>query len=275
MDLRTILVTGLAVASSGQLLSAQTILSDDRVVPVQTFTFAPTQTPTQTPTSNSSTGLLMLQSQVVSARPVPVSTRLLSTRVVAVSTAPASQVSPFSAFGNASSFGTASIPVGAPFVASSTNIPGSPSAYSLPTMQGLSSTIGVPATFFLPSSVALSSPQTVSSTPYTTVASPGVAQILATQNGTAGCEVATAYGACSPASIQNFSNRIDAVADQLARLEQLLDIPSGGERGSRTGSSNEIDELLKPGPTDRPGPTDQPGRPTNEIDELLKKNRVK
>jgi hypothetical protein len=99
MELKLTLLTGLMVASLPQLASAQTLFVAECAAPVQGVSV--------------NSGLVTLQSQVVSTRTIPVAARLLSSRVVATGWAPTTPVN------SLSTVGTASVPMATSFVRNS------------------------------------------------------------------------------------------------------------------------------------------------------------
>lgn len=247
MDLKTVLVTTLAVVSCTQLLSAQTNPARDCIATTQIF--------------NNSAGVVTLQPQVLSTLSTtafPSTARLLSSRIVGVGTAPVSQFSSFS------TFGATSIPVGSPIISNSAGL-----FQSSPTL-GLASTIGVPTTFSASPTLTFSAPQTLVSNPFA-VASPGVAQILTNRAATEACNAATVgvqkttASGCSCDSLQTFSSRLDALEATLVKLENSLSGPSEGGGRSNGGSSGEkvIDKLFEDRPADKADP------PNDAIGDLL------
>jgi hypothetical protein len=203
-------------------------------------------------------GLFTLQSQAVSSTALPAGAQLMSTRVVGVASAPAPQLSSFSTFGATS--GT----VGAQFISNTSGLVPAVTTFAAPTTFA-----AAPTTFAWPSTVALSAPQTVISTAFTPVASPGVAQVLANRSATADSKAAAAgtpnaaSSNCCSVTLQKFSNRIDDFETRLARLEKLLSEPSDGGRSPGKGSRDEVDDLLGGAPTKQPEP------PNDEIGDLL------
>ena len=245
MCAQRIILAVVVLASAGQSASAQTFDAFGNCV-------------SSAQTAASAAGLFTLQSQAVSSRVLPAGSRLMSTRVVVGASATAPQLSSFS------TFGATSLPVGTSFINNTAGFMNNTSGL-LPAV----STFAAPTTFSLPSTVALSAPQTVFSTPFTTVASPGVAQTLAIRRAAADSKAAAAgvqnaaSSNCCSVALQKFSDRIDDFETRLARLEKLLGEPSDGGRRPGNGSRDEVDDLLESPPSDEPEPT------KDEIGDLL------
>ena len=245
MDLKLTLLTGLMVASLPQLASAQTSFVAECAAPMQGVSV--------------NSGLVTLQSQVVSTRTIPVAARLLSSRVVATGWAPTSPVN------SLSTFGTASVPLATSFVRNSAATVQPFSSFGQPvTTFGVQSTVGFPTTFAGPTTFTLT-PQTVTNAPF--AVSPAVANVLGTRIASENCRSSTAQlqsastSCCSAKSLQSLSSRLEALDVKLACLEKSLGGSTGGGQ-----SKDDIDGLLGDDGADK---DDQPNSSSDPIDELL------
>jgi hypothetical protein len=210
MSSRTFLAAAITVVASCQPAFSQTFDSCGNCV-----------TPSAVTSAN--TGLVALQSQIISTRTIPVTARLLTSRVVAMGYGPSTQ---YSQFGSFSTFGAASVPVGSQFVSNSTGFVPTASTFGFP------STVGVPATMTLPSTFTLSVPQGALTTPFA-VASPGVEKVLAGRIASENCRSAatrvqsTPQSCCSSESLKTLINRIEALDARLAKLEKASRASAG------------------------------------------------
>ena len=202
-------------------------------------------------TSSVNSGLDMWQSRVLSTRTFPVTTRLLSSRIVATGFAPATQ---FNSLNSMSTFGSASGPLTTSFVSNS-----APVVQSF-TNFGSQSNVGFPATFAAPSTFTFTPLATANLQPG--IVQPATVNVLAPQIANDGCRSSTVSvkrsatsSCCSSETLASFSNRIEALDRKLSLLEKSLDQ-----------QDDDIGELL---PDDSKAGNDQPKSSGDPIDELL------
>jgi hypothetical protein len=194
MSSRTFLAAAITVVASCQPAFSQTFDSCGNCV-----------TPSAVTSAN--TGLVALQSQIISTRTIPVTARLLTSRVVAMGYGPSTQ---YSQFGSFSTFGAASVPVGSQFVSNSTGFVPTASTFGFP------STVGVPATMTLPSTFTLSVPQGALTTPFA-VASPGVEKVLAGRIASENCRSAATRVQSTPQSCCSTESKLSMPGSQSLR----------------------------------------------------------
>lgn len=220
-------------------------------------------------------GIFALQSPVVSSRAIPATAQLLSSRVVSTGIVPTGVV-PVTQVNSFSTYGATSVPVAPQILNNSATLSLAPRTFGYaPAARTFSfaPTVGVPATMSLPSTsvssnsltVPLSTPQVLTTSPFA-VMSPGVATFLAnrlaSENSLSSAATiqGTSTGCCSPKSLQNIEDRVNALDDILATLEKSSRAPAGGSSGG------EIDELLGDSPDDQLAPSPV----KDEIGDLLR-----